>query len=500
MRITHIRSALAASSALFLTITPVLAADTPVQESDLRRHMTVLASDAFEGRAPGTDGEMRTLAYLISEWAAAGLVSGSNSDTPWLQAVPLVETRAISSTARFHHGGRTVAVEADDVLLAGAKGDAVLSDLPLVFAGYGVNDKGEVVGDVAGKAVLLFVDNAPFGDAAMGYRARRTALAAAGAKAVIGIPGISRPWAALRAASIVPTSTLAGSGKGTGADITGYLSLAGASAVLTAAGLNSDNVYADAKNPAFVPIAMTVRADLSAKTEVRPFTSHNVIGKIAGKKPDGKALLMLGHWDHLGICRPEGAADRICNGAVDNASGMAVLIEVAKRLAQGERPDRDIYVMGTTAEERGLLGATYFADHPVVPLDSLIAALNVDTIAISGRGVPVATIGRGDPALDKAIADTAIALGRTVDSDGEADAFVQRQDGWALAAKGVKALMIGGSFSDMPKLQAFLGSDYHGPADAMSDAIPLGGAAEDADLHVALARKLASTSAWPVAK
>src|SRR3546814_10903165 len=109
------------------------------------------------------------------------------------------------------------------------------------------------------------------------------------------------------------------------------------------------------------------------------------MGKRPGAKPDGKAVLFLGHLDHLGGCAPEGAADRICNGAVDNASGIAVLIAVAKRLGQGERPDRDIYFLATTAEEKGLLGAHYFADHPVVPLSDITVALNVDTIAISDR-------------------------------------------------------------------------------------------------------------------
>ena len=238
-------------------------------------------------------------------------------------------------------------------------------------------------------------------------------------------------------------------------------------------------------------------ADFTAESAVRPFASHNIIAKLPGAKPDGKAVLFLGHWDHLGICAPEGEADRICNGAVDNASGIAVLIEIAKRLGQGVRPDRDIYFMATTAEEKGLLGAHWFADHPVVPLSDITVALNVDTIAISPRGTPVATIGRGKPAYDAVVRDIATKLGRTLDEDGEADAFIQRQDGWALGAKGVTSLMVGGSFSDMKLLEAFLGSDYHQAADNFSDKIPLGGAAEDADLHVALGRAFADTKRWP---
>ena len=239
---------------------------------------------------------------------------------------------------------------------------------------------------------------------------------------------------------------------------------------------------------------MTV--DLATTSTVRAYESNNIIAKLPGAKPDGRAVLFLGHWDHLGICAPEGAADRICNGAVDNASGIAVLTAVAKRLASGQRPDRDIYFMATTAEEKGLLGAHWFADHPVVPLSDITVALNIDTIAISPRGTPVATIGRGKPAYDAVVRDAAAKLGRTLDEDGEADAFVQRQDGWALGAKGVTSLMVGGSFSDMPLLEKFLESDYHSPADELSDKVPLGGAAEDADLHVALGRAFADTKRW----
>jgi Zn-dependent M28 family amino/carboxypeptidase len=153
--------------------------------------------------------------------------------------------------------------------------------------------------------------------------------------------------------------------------------------------------------------------------------------------------------------------------------------------------------MATTAEEKGLLGAHWFADHPVVPLADITVALNIDTIAISPRGTPVATIGRGKPAYDAVVRDAATKLGRKLDEDGEADAFVQRQDGWALGAKGVTSLMVGGSFSDMPLLEKFLESDYHGTSDEFSDKVPLGGAAEDADLHVALGRAFADTKLWP---
>jgi hypothetical protein len=469
--------------------------DAPVSEDSLRRHIEILASDSFQGRNPGTEGEARTIAYLIGEWAAAGLVSGVDGPTPWLQAVPLIEGRAVSSAASFTHHGRAVAIAADDVILAGRASQAKLDDLPMVFVGFGVDANGKVNADVSGKVAVMLIDNVPYGSNLPRSRARRQMLAAAGAKAVIGVAGDGIPWTALQNSMTTPTMTLAS--QSIAADIFGFMSQPALAALFASSGLANDEVMAAARDAGFAGRDLPVRATLSATTEVRAFESHNIIGKIPGRKPDGKAILLLGHWDHLGVCRPEGSADRICNGAVDNASGMAVLTEVVKRLAGDARVDRDVYVMGTTAEERGLLGAYWFADHPVVPLENIHVALNIDTIAISPRGTPVAIIGRGNAPYDRIVAETASRLGRTMDNDGEADAFVQRQDGWALGAKGVTSLMVGGSFSDMPLLQAFLGGDYHGPGDQPSAAIPLGGAAEDADLHVALVRAFGAVQTAP---
>ena len=193
----------------------------------------------------------------------------------------------------------------------------------------------------------------------------------------------------------------------------------------------------------------------------------------------------MAHWDHLGICEPDGVADRICNGAVDNASGIAVLTEVAEHLAR-KRHDRDMYFVATTAEESGLLGAYAFAESPPLPLDQFVLSLNIDTIAIAPRGAKVAIIGRGTSKLDSAVEAVARKAGRQIESSTNANAFIQRQDGWALTQKGVPALMVGGSFADLELMGKFLGTDYHGPEDELNDKTELGGAAEDADLHIAL--------------
>ncbi|MGH6652898.1 MAG: M28 family peptidase [Sphingopyxis sp.] len=483
--------ALVAASASAALAKPV---DPPITEADLAAHMRVLASDAFEGRAPGTEGEDRTIAYIVGEWAKAGLEPVAGSDTPWLQPVPLVESGGVSGSVKFKVRGRAFALRDDSIVLTGRDASLALADVPVVFVGYGVDASGKVAADVKGKVAILLSDAVPFGEKMPRYRDRRQMLADAGATAVLVVASDTLPWAAVQGSFGSQTTKLAGAKPGAAA--TGFIAAPALQALLTKVGKPAVAALEAAKSADYRGTDLAVTADLSAETEVRPYASHNVIAKLPGAKPDGKVVLYLGHWDHLGICGDAGEADRICNGAVDNASGIAVLTEVAKRLASGPRPDRDIYFMATTAEEKGLLGAHYFADHPVVPLTDITVALNIDTIAISPRGTPVATIGRGRPAYDAVVRKVSTDLGRKLDEDGEADAFVQRQDGWALGGKGVVSLMVGGSFSDMPLLEKFLGSDYHTAADNFSDAIPLGGAAEDADLHVALGRVFADTKAW----
>ncbi|NIJ39210.1 hypothetical protein FHR22_003957 [Sphingopyxis panaciterrae] len=491
-----LRAGLAAIAlAAFVAPVSVLAADAPVTEAELAGHIETLASDAFEGRAPGTAGEDRTIAYIVGEWAKAGLEAVPDSVTPWLQPVPLVEVQPVSGTAKFKAGGRDIALGDGGVILTGRDTSVSLADVPAIFVGYGVDGAGKVNADVKGKLAIMLFDNAPFGDKLPRYRERRQMLADAGAAAVLVIATDAVPWAQLREALGDKATRLADAKAGP--QISGFLSAEAADALLAKAGQSAAAAREAAKSKDYRGAVLPVTADFAATSIIRAYDSHNVIAKLPGAKPDGKAVLFLGHWDHLGICRPDDAADRICNGAVDNASGIAVLIAAAKRLAAGTRPDRDIYFMATTAEEKGLLGAHYFADHPVVPLGDITVALNIDTIAISPRGTPVATIGRGQPTYDAVVRDVATKLGRKLDEDGEADAFIQRQDGWALGAKGVTSLMVGGSFSDMPLLEAFLGSDYHTANDNFSDKIPLGGAAEDADLHVALGRAFADTQRWP---
>jgi hypothetical protein len=468
-----------------------------IGEDDLRSHIEILASDDFEGREPGTEGERKTVAYITAQWEKAGLTPGATSGS-WADMVTLARRGPDTAEVKFHARGEKLRFADDEIVLVGKDADYAGEKLPLWFAGYGVNTQGEAAKEVAGKAVFFLADRPSFGDEAMkSLTARRRALVAAGAEAVIAIGGEQTDYPLIR--RILMAQPITSVAREVRAPLEGVVGAQFAVAMVTAAGGDWDTLRKSANAPDFAGKSLGISGDFTVKSNVKLFDSPNVIGKIAGKKPGSGAILYMGHWDHLGLCRPEGEADRICNGAVDNASGIAVMTEVARQLAKN-RHDRDIYFVATTAEESGLYGAYAFAENPPMPLNQIVVALNIDTIAIAPKGAKVAIIGRGTTKLDPVIEGIARKAKRKIESSTDANAFLKRQDGWALTQKGVPALMVGGSFADLKLMDMFLSDDYHGPDDELTAETELGGAAEDANLHVALGKHFANAKKQPMEK
>ncbi|HVQ08332.1 MAG TPA: M28 family peptidase [Allosphingosinicella sp.] len=471
-------------------------APAPIAPADLLRHIAVLAGDDFEGRAPGTAGERRTTDYIVAQFRARGLEPAGDSGG-WLQTLRLVERKPDRATTRWTAAGRAVEIAPDELILTGREARASVDAAPVVFAGHGARlpDRGidQLAGaDVRGKLVLILLQGPEIeGFPSAGERIQ--AVAEAGAAAVIAIVGDDVDWATvaagIRAGMTQDPATPMPA-------LHGIMSMAAAQRLVTAAGGDMARLLNDQPGSSFRAVALNARASLEVTTLVRRIETSNVIGRLRGNRATGESLLLLAHWDHLGLCRPEGEDDRICNGAVDNASGVASLIEVAGRLSAQPRPPRDILFLATAAEELGLLGASYFAENPIVPLASIVAAINMDTVAIHPAGEPVALMGRGTPALDRLVDSTIVDMGRRIDPDDEAAAFIERQDGWALAQRGVPAIMVGGSFSNVALLNAFLGGRYHGPDDEADGQLVLDGAAEDANLIVALAGRLADPATY----
>ncbi|HEX8669784.1 MAG TPA: M28 family peptidase [Allosphingosinicella sp.] len=477
----------------FAFLLPAVAAPAQTVTADaLRRHIEVLASDAFEGRGPGTEGEKKTIAYISERMRSYGLEPAAGNGS-WYQPVGVVTRLARGQSASFKpKRGKALSLGQGALMLIGRTGSEGVAGAPVWFAGHGTAEQlGNA--DLRGAAVLILYESADKPNFPA-FRERAEVLTKRGAAAVIAIYRKSIPWEAIRHAYQEGQTRLAGDPV---AAIQGALSEEGAGRLARAAGTDFLTLVGRPYRDGFTAMRLPFTVSLSAASEVRPIETHNVLGRIRGSGNTVESVLYLGHWDHLGICAPEGAADRICNGAVDNASGIAVLLEVARGLAAGPKPKRDILFLATTAEEMGLLGATHFAAHPTVPLTSIVAAMNLDTVAISPKGEKVAVIGGGMPALDAVLAQTISAMGRVRDTDKEADPFITRQDGWALTRAGVPAIMVGGSFSDMKALEGFLSGPYHKPEDDLSRPLVLEGAAEDADLHIALGRKLADPAAYP---
>ncbi len=475
------------AAALLCAAAPLPAA--PVQPADLLAHIEVLASDAYEGRKPGTAGETKTLSYIAAALARAGL-QPAGAGGSWYQPVPLAERRPVGHRALWSANGKPLAFDQDDLVVLGRDPQVQLAGAPVWFAGHGIEQ--QIAGAELDGAVVLVLFQGPGLPGFPSFSERARTLTEAGAAAVIGVVAEETPWSAIQAAYAQGQNRL---GSDPLSRVQGAIGLAAASALIGQAGGDFGEIANREFGNAFRAIRLPLTVDLDVSTTVRAYTSHNVAGRLPGRGTPTESVLLLGHWDHLGAeCAATG--DRICNGAVDNASGIAMLIEAAERLAQGPRGDRDIVVLATTAEEIGLLGAEQFARTPLVPLPSIVAAINADTVAVAPKGQPVAILNRSNTPLDAIIDTTARELGRTVDADLDANAFIPRQDGWALTRAGVPAIMVGGSFSDLKLLERFLAGAYHKPGDDLAAAIELGGAAEDTDLLVAIVHKLADSRAY----
>lgn len=468
-----------------------------ISEKDLRAHIEILASDDFGGRKPGTEGENKTVQYIATEWKQAGLVPATGSSS-WYSPVALVDRTPLRQTVSFTRFSgkheKAIRIDEDQIILRSAMQSGKVINAPIVHVGYGNQSAEELRKSVSTKLAFMFLRSPPGVEDFPSYRERKAEVLAAGAWGVITISG--RETRFNRLARRYRRANTSLDGEGQHGDLEGILSTAAANKLLRKVGIDYKQLAEDATTDNFRPLETGVYADLSVDTRVRPYQSHNVIGKIAGGKPGTGAVLFLGHWDHLGECRSEPAVDRICNGAVDNASGIALLTEAAKRLVRAGA-DRDIYFLATTAEESGLLGARAFAEDPSFALSDLVVVFNADTVALAPEGKLIAVVGRGETDLDADIEKVAEAEGREIDKTDKVDAFLKRQDGYVFLKKDIPAFMITSAFADQERLDSYLSDRYHDVSDELDEELLLGGAAADANFHVALGLYFGSIETFP---
>lgn len=459
-----------------------------VLENELMDHIRVLASDDFQGREPGTDGEAKTLRYLARQWFDIGLVSGTNDPGhEWFAPVTVIAREAAASSALFVRKGRRLYVPRDAVLMLTSGRRSLVRDAPLLFVGKGraaVPARNELAGRVA---VLL--------DAGIDSSERQNALLAAGASAVLTVLDGDRTLASVAARRRRSGYALAGDTLG--GDLEGFITREGLERLLQGSGKTMASLEQAAASPDFAPQLLDIDATLEATTNEKTIRTHNLIGKLPGRRPEDGAVLFLAHWDHFGICAEPPAEETICHGAIDNASGVAVLTEIARRLSRMPQADRDIYFLATTAEELGLLGAHAFAENPPLPLGQIVAAFNLDCLAIAPAGTPLGIVGKGMTSLDSQIAAVARQQRRKIVNSTAPNAYVRRQDGWALLQHDIPAVMVTSAYGDLPRLEKFFDGNYHRPSDDLKQTIELGGAADDVAFHVALGRWFADPRRVP---
>ncbi|WBX83939.1 M28 family peptidase [Sphingosinicella microcystinivorans] len=475
-----------------------------VTPEGIAAHVTELASDAYEGREPGTAGEAKTLAYIEAAYGRIGLqpVSGDGYRLP----VPLLKSEAaggrISVGSVTLEGGETVAIRAP---VAEAR-RAVMGDI--VFAGYGISlpeqGRDDFAGiDLTGRIALVFA-GLPDGTAEPSEALRRQAAraaklanaaraGAAGVVIVYDLPPEDDVWRGAHAHAARTVLQIEGQAAGQAEVLYAVVGREAGTALARGLGADLPALKAEAAAAGFRPRLLGPGA-LSAENRLERFVSYNLAGALPGRKHPDEYIVYIAHWDHLGHCGT--GADTICNGAVDNASGVGGLIELAEAFAKGKRPDRSVLFLATTAEESGLLGGKHFAASGPVDADRMVAAFGLDTIAANGPSDDVVVLGQGLTSLDARLAAAAKAQGRRIVAMPDAQGFYARSDHFAFAEVGVPAVIATGIFAGSG-FGDYMGSHYHQPSDEVSLAIDYRGAAADMNLLLAVGQGLANSREWP---
>jgi Zn-dependent M28 family amino/carboxypeptidase len=511
-------------------------ADTPVTLEGMRpaldhfssdallRRIEVLSHDSMEGRAPGTAGEDRTVRYLESEFRALGLAPG-NPDGSYIQAVPLVSITP-QVTASLVVDGRTIPLQGVRDFIASSRRvtpSVNVQNSDLVFVGYGVvapeydwDDYKDV--DVTGKTIVMLVndpgyatqDESLFRGNAMTYYGRWTykyeIAAEKGAAAAIVIHETGPagyPFEVLssgfqRASFDIqsPDNNMSR------VAVQAWMPEPAIRGFLGQMGHDFDQLKQAALQRDFRPVELGAQVNFDLQQQFTELQSRNVIAKLEGDARADEYVIYTAHWDHLGM-----DGDQIYNGALDNASGTATIMEIAAAFTKlGHRPDRSILFLAVTAEEQGLLGAKYYAENPLYPLEKTVANINVDGINQWGRTEDIVVVGYGNSTLDNVLAEAAATQNRRLVPDAEPEkGFYYRSDHFEFAKQGVPALYVdaGTHFIGKPegygqqKRDEYTTHDYHKPSDVIKPDWDLSGAIEDAQLLFQVGYRVSQRGAFP---
>jgi Zn-dependent M28 family amino/carboxypeptidase len=472
-----------------------------------KTHMQKLSSDEMEGRAPGSKGEELATAYISDYFKSIGLKTQ-------MQPVPLVGLTPTVSPLRLTGAKpRTLKYGEEFMAWTQQQKDSIAIDGDLVFAGYGVvapevgwNDFKD---SVQGKIVVVLVndpqldDPKMFGGKAMTYYGRWTykleeaaRQGAAGALIVHETEFAGYPWDVVRGSWSGEQFDMVRPDKGASTvPLQGWISRDVAAAVFKSAGFDFEDIKKKALARDFRPLPLKTRASVQIANKMRTLDSKNVIGVLEGQIAD-EVVLFTAHWDHLGVGEPAPDGDTIYNGAVDNASGVALIMDIARAFAKGPKPKRSIAFIALTAEEAGTWGSEYYAQNPVFPLNKTLADINVDEANVFGPNNQIIAIGYGYTTLEDTLREVAAQQGRTVVAEDEPEkGYYYRSDQFSFAKLGVPALYT--KSMSVEASRHFDETNYHKPSDEYDPSWNLQGAIQDGDAFYQVALRAANGDKWP---
>lgn len=507
-------------------------AEVAITAAELRRHVEVLASDAYGGRRPGTRGETLTVNYIRQAFADAG-VSPGNPDGSYTQTVPLVGITS-SAEAGIHVRGQPlpVAMQKDIVAISERLDPRVnLRRLPLVFAGYGVqapefgwDDFAGV--DVRGKILLVLVNDPQvmtpedrldpryFRGRAMTYYGRwsykyeiAAKLGAAGVLVIHNTEMAGYPWEVVSGSWGNEKFTLdLGDGNVGSVAVQGWLHENTAKAIFAGSGQDYEALRRKAAQPGFRAFELPADASIQVRNTVRRVDSENVAGMVRGTDPalNQEWVVYTAHWDHLGT-NPALKGDQIYNGALDNATGVGGMLELAQAMAAAP-PRRSALFLAVTAEEQGLLGARWYAANPLYPLENTVANINLDGLNVWGPTEDVVVTGMGQSTLEDVLAAEAAVQGRRLREEATPEkGYYFRSDHFEFAKVGIPALFadagitpVGGTVQDGVALSAdYVANRYHKVDDEITPDWNLDGAVQDLELMLAVGKAVANAPTRP---
>ncbi len=501
---------------------------SPISAARIKAGVEKLSSDEFLGRGPGEEGEKKTIAYLAQAFEKAGLEpAGENGG--WFQEVPLVRLdRQPGATLTLKVGDKEtpLVLGRDASLSLRNAGSTSLKDAPLVFAGYGVVDSGKGWNayegvDMKGKVAIILANDPDFeGGRDLGFEGRRMAYAGrSGAKfeaaAKAGAAGLviiheevaaSYPFSQIGSGDALPAMVFAPLNP-SAIQFSSWITLDVAQKLLTETGLKLEDLKTKSRDPAFRAFAMK-DASLSATGEIKatPFKSHNVLAQLKGKSQPNEYILYGAHWDANGQNGPDKTGDGIRNGAVDNATGTAEVLELARAFKNGPPPARTVLFAAWAAEEKGLLGSEYYASHPLHPLARFAAVINLDPHVVLPAARDIELIGVGRTTLEDDFARIAKAQNLRVTPEPNPEAgWYFRSDHYPFAKRGVPVLAFragrdlvdGGTAAGQKIVSAYNANCYHQPCDQFDSKWTFAGTVQEASVAFSLGQELANSTAWP---